>query len=444
MFDDSSEEDKNKQGGANSGSGFDDEDIKKIREADSLRARAEKRHRSVAESKRKRFFVSFSASVVFFLFVVALSFSMMGSAVTIGQVGGFEVFFEEIDGQQVDIYPAIAESAACQNTSVDATPSASAEALPVLKAEVGAANATEIRLTKDVKTPEIMDTPGFRVTINQTGTIASRPDVSSSNLAFKFTNLQADRIELDTDVIIDEDFSQPNDPSNPIFSSNGEFQFSGQNALIKKGEAIATFVAFGGLTIPDSSLKVSFPPFVDATDYTDPSDTSNGQQSDEWIKRVQFAGIDNPSRGDFVDMYEDYTQVSTNILSTGDTRTITVTGGVSPFTGGGNSGQVYSTVWIDWDQDNVLSPDERTDIATCTGDGCTMSDTVTVPNDAQSGITLMRVGLDDFGYPGDANTSNSGTDGEYEDYAMKVAPASDLEPLNVKRTSSCPAIPDVG
>jgi len=416
---------------------FEDDELKQVREGDK-----NLQPEDSSGVDKKLFVISLSFSAAFLMVLLVIISAGLVSAVTVGQVGGFVVEFGEIDGEQVNIYAATSESAACQNTSVDSTPSSTAEALPVLKADVGSANVSSISLTKDVKTPEIVGIPGFRINLNQTGSRSTRPDISASDLSFKFTNLQASRIELDTDVIIDEDYSQPNDFFDPIFSSEGEFTFKGQTANIQDGRAVTTLLVLGKATIPQSRLEIQFPPFVDATGYPEAA-ADGSQKEDEWIQRVQFAGIDNPSRGDFVDGYEDYTELSTDILNTGQAESISITSSISQFTKDG-SGDIYPTVWIDWDQNNALDPGERYDIPSCSGDGCTATDTINVPTDAESGITLMRITIDDNQHSSNEPDDASAFDGEYEDYAVKVSPASPLPPINAKRTSSCPPIPEVG
>ena len=133
----------------------------------------------------------------------------------------------------------------------------------------------------------------------------------------------------------------------------------------------------------------------------------------EPITKVIFAGIDNASTG--TDGYEDFTAIVAEVAE-GETYT---------FTAEGNTGGNYKnhfTVWVDWDQNGVFDPEELYEVGfieNSTGaDGKQVVYDITVPADAASGETRMRV-RKNYGNP---YTSPCGTNsfGQVEDYTVNV------------------------
>ncbi|MCA1747307.1 MAG: GEVED domain-containing protein, partial [Bacteroidales bacterium] len=99
----------------------------------------------------------------------------------------------------------------------------------------------------------------------------------------------------------------------------------------------------------------------------------------DYIKRVTLGDIDNVSGQGH---YEDYTHISTD-LNRGDEYVITV------------SLDYHWTadtvaVWIDWNQDGDFGTEEMIEMGILTGDHISTG-TITVPWDAATGITRMRV-----------------------------------------------------
>jgi hypothetical protein len=132
---------------------------------------------------------------------------------------------------------------------------------------------------------------------------------------------------------------------------------------------------------------------------------STSFNSFEQITKVQFGGIDNPSRRS-PGGYSNYTGLLAEI-SKGSSETITVT-----FSGGGGSTQ--GRVWIDWNQNGEFESNELYELGT--GAGPVYTTTITAPSNALSGHTTMRVRVA-WGALTACNTTNWG---ETEDYAIRV------------------------
>ncbi|MFB6180249.1 MAG: GEVED domain-containing protein [Candidatus Nanohalobium sp.] len=146
---------------------------------------------------------------------------------------------------------------------------------------------------------------------------------------------------------------------------------------------------------------------VDASQYCS---VSGGSTYYEWIENVAVHGVDRTS-GDNGG-YLDATDSVTNPLVPGRSYRINVTFGVS----GGYT--EYATVAFDWDGDNSISDDSVVQIGSCTGDGCTVTTTFTVPETASEGSTLMRV-MGEFNQYHMDPCSNP-TYNEIEDYSAFV------------------------
>lgn len=134
----------------------------------------------------------------------------------------------------------------------------------------------------------------------------------------------------------------------------------------------------------------------------------------EWITNVTFAGIDNSSGPSG---YSDYTNIS-GTVSPGISYEFSGTIAQEVFIGDNE----YIQIWIDWNQDEVFSVDERTQIGTvCNSNNCTLTSMVEVPADATPGETRMRV-VQSWNIPStDPCVSGpTGFDGETEDYTIIV------------------------
>lgn len=141
----------------------------------------------------------------------------------------------------------------------------------------------------------------------------------------------------------------------------------------------------------------------------------------EPISRVYFAGIDNTTSAavNATQAYEDFTAI-----------TGTVTKGVQyTFAAEGNTVGLYShdiRIFIDWNQNGVFDMETEyylTAIEGSTGDeGIQGVVAITVPQDAVSGTTRMRVTKDNWNVyePGEFDACTNAYYGQIEDYSLLV------------------------
>jgi hypothetical protein len=133
--------------------------------------------------------------------------------------------------------------------------------------------------------------------------------------------------------------------------------------------------------------------------------------ADEYITNLSFAGINNASGSSG---YSDFTgQVGTvqRTVSYPLSATIFINGSYTEFI----------TVWVDWNQDEIFSTDERYEIGTCNTDGCVITGNISVPANAVLGNTRMRVFLRWNQHQTDPCATF--TYGEVEDYTVNVQAA---------------------
>lgn len=160
------------------------------------------------------------------------------------------------------------------------------------------------------------------------------------------------------------------------------------------------------------SFTTLSPSYCNST-FTDEADGA------EHITNVTFGTINNTSDNDMNDGYEDFTNINTNVLR-GDTHQVSVTLNTAGY-------QDHCYVFIDWNQDYKFDNNtERYDLGTELNDVGTLTFNITVPSDARSGKTRMRVVIeyDDpaGGYGLGACDDDHLTEwGETEDYSVTVA-----------------------
>jgi len=157
-------------------------------------------------------------------------------------------------------------------------------------------------------------------------------------------------------------------------------------------------------------VEKTFVPNCNGPEYCE----SEGLSTDfEWIKRVKLANINNLSGND--NGYGDYTNLITN-LAPGQYETIVLRPGFS-----GSSYREYWRVWVDWNQDGDFD-----DAGELEGQGNgygAMSGIISVPANAVFGHTRMRVSMRYGSY---ADSCESFTEGEVEDYTINVSGSSNL------------------
>ena len=144
--------------------------------------------------------------------------------------------------------------------------------------------------------------------------------------------------------------------------------------------------------------------------------SSYSNTTDEWIAGVELNTINNTSGST---NYSDFTAISTDLMI-GSTYTITITPGYGGFAYGESYG-----VWIDYNQNYVFDASELV-YQTPSTSTTAVSGTFTVPADATSGPTRMRV-IQDYGsFNFDPCTVSNW--GETEDYTVNIVGGARLAP----------------
>ncbi|GAA4272242.1 GEVED domain-containing protein [Aquimarina gracilis] len=135
-----------------------------------------------------------------------------------------------------------------------------------------------------------------------------------------------------------------------------------------------------------------------------------GRQGSNYIAQVTFGSISNSTQNG---SYTDYTSQSTNVTK-GQSVSLTITPGIT------TSNWASNVVggWIDWNQDGDFEDAGEEVLMKTPGVGG-QTTTVTVPNDAKSGSTRLRVRYRWFSNPNPCGTAASDGD-EVEDYTVIV------------------------
>ncbi len=132
-------------------------------------------------------------------------------------------------------------------------------------------------------------------------------------------------------------------------------------------------------------------------------------------------GIDNISNigsGFSTGGYGDFTEMTVKQVKTQDVG--------FTFVGGGSSSTYGFRVWVDWNQDGQFSSDEVAYQSSSYNN--THSGSITVPENALTGITRMRVVAHWLSTSGDVSPCETGfTNGEFEDYSFNVIPLDACE-----------------
>ena len=140
---------------------------------------------------------------------------------------------------------------------------------------------------------------------------------------------------------------------------------------------------------------------------------------DEFISNVTFNDINNDSGLDNDDGYEDFTNISTQLLL-GETYTLSVSFDPVGF-------QDHCYVFIDWNGDSIFNTtDERYDLGSHFTDPVTTTQNITIPSNTSLGEKRMRVIIEYFDNDNPFGTGacdsdhNSQEFGETEDYTLIV------------------------
>jgi hypothetical protein len=153
------------------------------------------------------------------------------------------------------------------------------------------------------------------------------------------------------------------------------------------------------------TLAYSFPEYDNTTSRAPLAYCAASGGCDEYIGGVQFGTINNTSA---CSGYADYTSISTELVK-GETYPITIT-----------NPNAYSTdiagVWIDWNK-NESFDDAGEFFTTTSAGGATFTANITVPANAATGATRMRVRLQ---YGGTLAPCGTTSYGEVEDYTVEV------------------------
>ncbi|MCD4817703.1 MAG: right-handed parallel beta-helix repeat-containing protein [Candidatus Cloacimonetes bacterium] len=135
---------------------------------------------------------------------------------------------------------------------------------------------------------------------------------------------------------------------------------------------------------------------------------SNGDNAYAYITNVTFSNINN-NTGAETGGYGDFTAMSADVQA-GETYEISVTVQLYDF--------FYINAWIDWNQDDVFDDlEEKYEIAVNEYGVSTHTHNITVPIDALTGTTRMRVSYGVFSSPAPDETDFTG---EVEDYSINV------------------------
>jgi hypothetical protein len=212
----------------------------------------------------KVFGLSFSISAIFLIFVILLIPIGTVAGVGVSGVGGFQAYIEELNGQDVSLYPTTGETAGCIDTTnynINNDPTSSDDSFSMIQAEIGqaelAAN-SELRFIKDIKTPEIAGIDGMRILLTNEG--GSSQSISIGDLVLDASSLRGEELVLQGDVLLDDRnfVDQFADRADSRRANYGEFVLTGNDATLKDTTANVHFVAFDVLQVPGLVFDVDY------------------------------------------------------------------------------------------------------------------------------------------------------------------------------------------
>ncbi len=182
--------------------------------------------------------------------------------------------------------------------------------------------------------------------------------------------------------------------------------------IILTGLSASTTYQVRVRSICNGGSQSSYSPIITFTTTTLTYCDANGNdQSDEYIGRVQFSNVDNSTNAE-TNGYGDYTNLTANV-NKGSTYNLSVT---AVWTG-----QTFNegyAAYIDYNQDGDFT-DANEQVWTLAPNGNSpVSGSISIPNDALSGTTRLRVMMSWNAIPNPCGTFGYG---EVEDYTVNIA-----------------------
>jgi hypothetical protein len=162
---------------------------------------------------------------------------------------------------------------------------------------------------------------------------------------------------------------------------------------------------------------------------------TNANWGVEPITLVDFAGLNNVTSADPSEPLQEFFLAQTAEVVQGSTYPIALEG----YTGGDFVN--FFTVYIDFDGDNVFNEtDERFEIGSISNstgtDGQQATGEITIPADAPTGVTRMRVSKNWDSFPGDACATLEY--GQTEDYSIEILMTSSVRDTDVANLNVYP------
>lgn len=193
------------------------------------------------------------------------------------------------------------------------------------------------------------------------------------------------------------------------FTTGGETFYGWFRFKVNANGTSYTLMDYAYNTLPGGSIKagqMSSAPSTDSSVHVSDYCTASTALNYNTITRVRFANLDNSSGWDG---YKDFTAQSATVAAGGSYQ-LQINLNVEYWP------DISVAAWIDWNGDKQLN-DTTEKVYVKRGSG-PFSQTITVPANAKSGATLMRVRM---GYGSDVKPCGvDGYQGEVEDYTIKV------------------------
>ncbi len=208
-----------------------------------------------------------------------------------------------------------------------------------------------------------------------------------------------------------------------VLTGGGEVLYFGNNEAVNFTMLGNETIYFQAWSYGDNNGNMEYS-FDVATNFVSDSfcdagiaDISNGHYMG--ISQVSFNGISNSTGSTESDSYTNYSRQFSTTVEKGQTYSISINGW------GYNQG---FEVWCDWDQSGTFDSTERNALGS--GAVINVTDNITVPSTANTGIVMMRVRSNYSSYSGTPCGTTSY--GEVEDYALEVfVPITPEAPTNL-------------